>query len=80
LERKGAYDFAATVQGTKLTHQFKVDFGPVYTRLVAGMVRFFEGGPAPVELRDIVENVLTMEAGNASIAQDGAWVDIPAID
>ena len=80
LERKGAYDFAATVQGTKLTHQFKVDFGPVYTRLVAGMVRFFEGGPAPVELRDIVENVLTMEAGNASIARDGAWVDVPAID
>ncbi len=80
LERKGAYDFAATVQGTKLTHQFKVDFGPVYTRLVAGMVRFFEGGPAPVELRDIVENVLTMEAGNASIAKDGAWVDVPTID
>ena len=79
LERKGAYDFAATVQGTKLTHQFKVDFGPVYTRLVQGMVRFFEGGPAPVDLRDIVENVLVMEAGNASIAKDGAWVEVPSV-
>lgn len=79
LERKGAYDFAATVHGTKLTHQFKVDFGPVYTRLVQGMVRFFEGGPAPVDLRDIVENVLVMEAGNASIARGGDWVEVPSV-
>lgn len=76
LERKGAYDFGATISGMKATHQFKVDFGPVYTRLVQGMVRFFEGGPAPVELRDIVENVLVMEAGNRSIREDGAWVEI----
>lgn len=76
LERKGAYDFGATVQGTKLTHQFKVDFGPVYTRLVAGMTRFFEGGAAPAELEHIVENVAVMAAGNASIENDGAWVEI----
>ena len=78
LDRKGSYDFAATVHGEKAMTQFKVDFGPVYTRLVEGMVRFFEGGTAPVELRDIVENVLVMEAGNRSIREDGAWVSIEA--
>jgi hypothetical protein len=60
--------------------QFVVDFGPVYTRLVAGMVRFFEGGEPPAPLRDIVENVAVMEAGNRSIAADGAWQMVPVIE
>lgn len=74
LERKGAYDFGATISGTKATHTFKVDFGPVYTRLVKGMTTFFEGGPAPAKLEDIVENVAVMLAGNQSIDADGDWV------
>jgi predicted dehydrogenase len=79
LERKGAWGFGATVHGDKGVQSFVVDFGPVYTRLVEGMVKFFEGGPAPVELRDIVENVAVMEAGNASIARGGEWVEVEAI-
>jgi hypothetical protein len=43
------------------------------------MVRFFEGGEPPAPLRDIVENVAVMEAGNRSIAQDGAWITVPEI-
>lgn len=80
LERKGAYDFGATVSGTAATHQFRVDFGPVYGRLVAGMTAFFEGGPAPAELRDIVENVAILLAGNESVRRNGEWVDVPVID
>lgn len=76
LERKGGYDFGATVHGTKGVHFFKVDFGPVYGRLVEGMVNFFTGGPAPTRLEDIVENMAVMLAGNASIARDGAWVEV----
>lgn len=76
LERKGCYDFGATVHGEKGLASFKVDFADVYNRLVAGMARFFEGGPAPAQLRDIVENVAVMEAGNASIARGGEWVDV----
>ncbi|MEM9082736.1 MAG: Gfo/Idh/MocA family oxidoreductase [Planctomycetota bacterium] len=76
LERKGSYDFGATVQGTKLTHQFKVDFAPVYERLVQGMVRFFEGGDAPSQLEHIVENIAVMTAANASIQSSGEWVGI----
>lgn len=79
-DRNGAWAFGATVHGTKGVQQFVVDFAPVYTRLVEGMVKFFEGGPAPVELRDIVENVAVMEAGNRSIAQHGAWIDVPTIE
>jgi len=79
MDRKGAWAFGATVHGTKNVQQFVVDFAPVYTRLVDGMVKFFEGGDAPVDLRDIVENVAVMEAGNASIAQSGAWITISAI-
>lgn len=79
MDRKGAWAFGATVHGEKGVEQFVVDFGPVYGRLVEGMVRFFEGGEAPVDLRDIVENVAVMEMGNRSIALDGAWVDVPAI-
>lgn len=79
LERRGCYDFGATVHGTKGIATFKVDFADVYNRLVAGMCRFFEGGPAPADLRDIVENVAVMEAGNASMARDGAWFEVPKV-
>lgn len=79
LERRGTWSFGATVHGEKAVQQFVVDFAPVYTRLVEGMVRFFEGGPAPVALRDIVENVALMEAGNRSIAADGQWQTVQQI-
>lgn len=79
MERKGSWSFGATVHGTKGVQQFVVDFAPVYTRLVEGMVKFFEGGAAPVELRDIVENVAVMQAGNESIKRDGEWISVEAI-
>ncbi len=79
MDRVGAWAFGATIHGTKGVQQFVVDFGPVYTKLVEGMVKFFEGGEAPVDLRDIVENVAVMEAGNRSIAAGGEWMDIPEI-
>jgi virulence factor len=78
LERRGSYDFAATVHGTKALHQFKVDFAGVYDRLVDGMCRFFEGGPAPASLEAIVENIAVMEAGNRSLKQGGGWVNVGA--
>ncbi len=78
-DRNGAWAFGATVHGKKGVQQFVVDFAPVYTHLVEGMVRFFEGGAAPVDLRDIVENVAVMQAGNASIERGGEWIEIPAI-
>jgi predicted dehydrogenase len=80
LERNGAYSFGATVHGEKDIASFKVDFADVYNRLVKGMTRFFEGGDPPAKLRDIVENVAVMQAGNTSMAQDGAWVDVPSIE
>jgi virulence factor len=79
MERKGSYDFGATVHGEKAVKQFKVDFTPVYMRLIQGMTRFFEGGEAPAKLRDIVENVAVMEAGNASMKRNGEWVEIEKI-
>ena len=80
LERDGSYDFAATVHGSKSLHQFKVNFAGVYDRLVEGMCRFFEGEPPPATLRDIVENVATMEAGNRSMREGGGWVDVELVD
>jgi predicted dehydrogenase len=80
LERVGNYDFGATVHGTKAVHHFTVDFGPVYTRLVAGMVRFFTDGQAPVALRDTVENVAVIEAAHRSIEKGGEWIRVEPID
>lgn len=79
LERNASYDFAATVHGAKSLHPFKVNFAGVYDRLVEGMCRFFDGGEPPATLRDIVENVAVMEAGNRSMRQGGAWVDVETI-
>jgi predicted dehydrogenase len=79
LDRRGSYSFGATVHGEKKTRQFTVDFAPVYMRLIQGTTRFFEGGPEPARLRDIVENVAVMEAGNASMKQDGAWISVPEV-
>jgi predicted dehydrogenase len=79
-DRNGAWAFGATVHGSKGIQQFVVDFAPVYTRLVEGMVKFFENGVAPVSLRDIVENVAVMHCGNESIAQGGNWVEVPVIE
>lgn len=76
LERKGSYDFAASVHGTKSMYQFKVNFAGVYDRLVEGMVRFFEGAAPPAELASIVENVAVMEAGNRSIRSGGQWMEL----
>jgi predicted dehydrogenase len=73
LDRAAAYEFGATVHGTKGVHQFRVDFAPVYGNLVRGMTRFFEGGDAPATLEAIVENVAVMVAGNRSADLDGAW-------
>jgi predicted dehydrogenase len=80
LERKGSYDFAATVHGVKSLYSFKVNFTGVYDRLVEGMVRFFEGGAPPASLRDIVENVAVMACGNESVKRGGEWVGVPGID
>ncbi len=80
LERKGCYDFGATLHGSKALHSFKVDFAPVYDRLVEGMTRFFEGGEPPAQLRDIVENIAVIEAAHTSIARGGAWIDVPVIE
>jgi hypothetical protein len=80
MDRNGAWAFGATIHGTKGVAQFVVDFAPVYSRLVEGMVKFFEGGAAPVDLRAIVESVAIMQLGNESIARGGEWVEIPAID
>ena len=80
LERNASYDFAATVHGKKSLHQFKVNFAGVYDRLVEGMCRFFEGGDAPATLRDIVENVAVMEAGNRSIREGGGWVEVESVE
>ena len=79
LERGGTYDFAATVHGAKSLHQFKVNFAGVYDRLIEGMCQFFEGGPAPAQLRDIVENVSVMTSGNQSLRENGRWIDVAAI-
>lgn len=80
MERKGAYEFGATVHGEKAVHQFRVSFTGVYDTLIQGMIRFFEGGAAPAALRDIVENVAVMEAGNQSIDRGGEWIEIPPCD
>jgi predicted dehydrogenase len=80
MERRGCYDFGATVHGEKKVHQFRVDFADVYNRLIRGMTRFFEGAEAPTTLRDLVENVAVMEAGNRSMKADGVWIEVPLID
>jgi predicted dehydrogenase len=80
MERKGCYDFGATIHGDKGLASFKVDFADVYNRLVKGMTGFFEGKPAPADLRDIVENVAVMEAGNRSMQHGGQWVDVPRVE
>jgi predicted dehydrogenase len=79
LERCGSYEFGATVHGQSAVRQFKVNFADIYNRLIEGMVRFFEGDSAPVPLRDIVESVAVMEAGNQSMKRDGAWVDMASV-
>ena len=63
MERKGHYDFGATVHGSNGVTSFEVNFSTVYDRLVAAMARFFEDGIPPVQLQHIVENVAVMQAG-----------------
>jgi predicted dehydrogenase len=76
LERRGCYDFGGTVHGSKGLRSFRVDFSEVYNRLIEGMTGFFEGGPAPAALRDIVENVAVMEAANLSLGAGGGGVKV----
>jgi virulence factor len=79
LERKASGSFGATVHGDKGVRQFVVDSAQIYVNLIQKLTHFYETGEAPVPLRDLVENVAVMEAGNRSMKQDGAWVDVPDI-
>jgi predicted dehydrogenase len=79
LDRKGKYAFGATVHGEKDIKQFIIS-GDLYEPMIKGMTKFFEGADAPVKLRDIVENIAVMSAGNASIKKDGAWVEVEKVD
>lgn len=81
MERKGCWEFGGIIHGDKASAAFKVHFdgAAIYSRLIDGMTTFFEKGKPPVALRDIVENVAVLEAGNKSIAKKGAWVNVPAI-
>ena len=79
LERAASYSFGATIHGKKKVGHFTVDFADVYNRLIKGMVKFFEGGYPPAPLRDIVENIAVMEAGNASIDRGGEWIEVETI-
>lgn len=80
MERKGAYDFGATVHGEKAIHSFKVDFSQIYDRLIEGMTSFFEGGGPPATLDRLVEAIAVIESAHASAESGGGWVDLPKLD
>jgi len=82
MERKASWEFGGIIHGEKGAVAFRETFSDgagIYDRLIGGMVNFFEGKAAPVPLRDIVETVAVMEAGNTSIKKKGAWVNVPAV-
>lgn len=76
MERRGAYDFGATLHGTEGIHSFRVEFDGVYDRLVEGMVGFFAGARPPASLERIVENIAVMQAGNRSATTGGGWIEL----
>ena len=80
MERKGAYDFGATVHGSDVIHSFKVDFAQIYDRLIEGMTGFFERGECPATLERLVEAVAIIEAAHTSSENGGGWVDMPDLD
>lgn len=77
MERKGAYDFGATVHGSEAIHSFKVDFGQIYDRLIEGMTSFFEGGEPPATLDRLVEAIAVIESAHTSAESGGGWVELP---
>ena len=79
LERQGSGGFGATVHGENGAEQFKANSAAASAGLIRSIMRFFETAVAPVPLRDTVENVAVMEAGNQSMKQDAAWIDVPEI-
>ncbi|GAB4108612.1 MAG: Gfo/Idh/MocA family oxidoreductase [Phycisphaeraceae bacterium] len=80
MDRRGAYDFGATVHGSQAIHSFKVDFSQIYDRLIEGMVRFFEGGEPPATLDRLVEAIAIIETAHQSAESDGRWLDMPPLD
>lgn len=79
LERKAAYGFAAIVHGTETLTALQVTFAGVYDAFVEAIVGFFSGNASPVDVRDQVERVAVLEAGNRSLASGSAWIDVPII-
>ncbi len=76
FERAGHGTFGATVHGSRAVHQFQDNLAGAYDRLVGAVLQFFEGGPAPVELRDTAEHVAVIEAIHRSIGTDGTSVQV----
>ena len=79
MDRKGAYDFGATVHGSDAIHSFKVDFAQIYDRLIEGMTGFFEGGEPPATLDRLVEAIAVIESAHQSAETGGGWIKLPAL-
>ena len=76
LDRSGTGPFGASIRGDLGAVDITADLSVSYDALVLSIVRFFEGEPPTIPLRAIVENICTIEACHASLAQSGTWVAI----
>jgi predicted dehydrogenase len=62
---EGMYHYGGRLMSKQASVAFDVDAGTIYTRQLGQVVRFFSGGPAPVDLDDALEVMRMLTAPGA---------------
>ncbi len=72
--RTGNHGFGGTLHGVTGSRRFDALAGkkPLYASLLEEVMKFFKGGPAPVEIGESAEVIAFLEAANAGVAS-GKW-------
>lgn len=76
--RSGDHDYGVTVfSSSTFQTSYNRDI-PIYAQLLARIVAFFRGAPAPVPLAETLETMAFMQAALESATSSGAQIPLPS--
>jgi len=76
--RAGAHSYGFTAFCEKKVVSASINAGLIYRELIKQIVRFFETGKSPVDIREMLEVIAFIEATATSVRQNGERTPLPA--
>lgn len=76
--REGAHSYGFTAFCEKKVVNTSINAGFIYSELLKQIVKFFETGKSPVDIREMLEIIAFIEATATSVRQNGERTSLPA--